>query len=887
MVDTDKTLVASCEAIRAGAGQALEWVGEVRNNAERLDREGDDLVEKLRRTRNQCRRLAAAAERPLSVGVFGMSQAGKSYLISTLARAANGRLDTLMDGHRLSFIGHVNPPGGGKEATGLVTRFTLKAGSPPAGFPVELSLFSEADLAKILGNSFFNDFNRERVAFEVDADGIGELLDGLARQRQPQVTGPFDADDMVDLLDYFEKRFEKSMAPLRAHYWPRAVELAPHLRLPERARLLAVLWGGIREFTDAYVTMSQALAQLGHARTVYVPVEALVARSGSEWQWRPDSILNVDVLDRLGREGGEPLRALPSGDGGLLPEVGMARSVLAALTAEMRFALSERPEVELLEHVDLLDFPGYRGRLDLGGIDEVGKQVRRDDADPVAQLLLRGKVAYLFERYTDDQEMNLLLMCTRCDTQIEVTTLAPVLSTWVHSTQGETPALRAARRPGLVWVATQLDRRLEAKPGQSRSQQEQEWTNMVHITLRERFQQCDWLDDWAGGQPFDNVFLVRKPGHLQSVFKTDGDGRESGYVSAGEEQRLATQRGIFAANEAVARHVRDPGAAFDAVLRINDGGMSRLADYLRSVAVLATKWERIGEQMRKIHDEIAVHRLGPYFQSEGAGEVEKKKKLAEWLYEAVIAAPDGFGELLYSLHPPAEELRLLYLAARGDTGGERPDAPPPKVGLIRVPVKRGAEAMAGAPRTLGRAETYAREVVKAWLRQLRGLPDNSDLLAYLGLAQEALQILTDELVTGSDRYKLEERIGNALRPLEEMRGTTRAGIVDQQVLTARRVVSDLVNLLGLADKPLAERPGSEFDGRKLFEPPAAIARGCQPSLPAEETNYPGAFIMDWLAAFKRLAIDNAGHSAGREITPEQNLRLGQILQTMRGDGRAP
>ena len=53
--------------------------------------------------------------------------------------------------------------------------------------------------------------------------------------------------------------------------------------------------------------------------------------------------------------------------------------------------------------------------------------------------------------------------------------------------------------------------------------------------------------------------------------------------------------------------------------------MSRLAEYLRPIAVPATKWERIGAQLRKIRDDIAVHRLGPYFQSEGAGEVEKEE----------------------------------------------------------------------------------------------------------------------------------------------------------------------------------------------------------------------------------------------------------------------
>ena len=250
-----------------------------------------------------------------------------------------------------------------------------------------------------------------------------------------------------------------------------------------------------------------------------------------------------------------------------------------------------------------------------------------------------------------------------------------------------------------------------------------------------------------------------------------------------------------------------------------------------------------------------------------------------------MAAPDAFGELLHSLQPPAEQLRLLYLAAGGDAGEERKNAPaaPARIGLIKMPVRRGEEA-AGAPRTLGRAETFARDVMKEWLRQLRSLPDNADLLRYLGLAQEALQILTDELVTGSeDSHKLEERLTKALRPLEDMRGTTRAGIVDQQVLTVRRVVNELVDLLGLAEVPLAARPESAFEGRKLFEPPASIATDRLPSLPPEEFNYPGAYIMDWLEAFKRLAINNVGHSAGRGITPEQNLRLGGILKTMCGE----
>lgn len=881
----DKMLSNQCDAIFQGSGAALGWIGEVRGNSQRLDREADGLNEKLRRSRNLCRRLGAAAKRPFSAGVFGMSQAGKSYLISTLARSETGRLETLMDGKRVDFIGHLNPPGGGKEATGLVTRFTRQPSAAPQGHPVELTLFSEADVVKILGNSFFNDFDRERVSFDTDSEHLRALLNRIEPHRQPAPTGGLTGDDIVDLIDYFERRFEKSFAPLRADYWPKVIELAPCLRAEHRAELLSVLWGQIPDLTQAYTTLRNALQQLSHAGVVFVPLEALVSASGDELSWRADSILNVDVLDRLGKDSGESLRVLPHREGESLPEAAIARSVLAALTAEIKFVLADSPVIGLLEEVDLLDFPGYRGRLEIGDLNEVRKQLKREDADPVGQLMLRAKVAYLFERYTEDQEMNVLLMCTRCDSQIEVTSLAPALSIWVHSTQGENSALRGNRLPGLVWVITQLDRRLEPKPGQTVSQQQQEWANMVHITLLERFAQCDWLNDWAAEKPFDNVFLVRKPGMLRSAFKVDAEGREIDFVSEEEKQRLMQQRDYFVGNEMIGQHVRDPLAAWDAVLGINDGGMTRLAEYLQSVCLLASKWDRIGEQVTKIRQEIGEHRLLPYFQTEGAGEVEKKKRCADRLYEAVVESPDGFGELVYRLQPDGEQLRRLYLAAEhggaegdGETA-ETPKTSPARKSLINLPLKKVGE-MAVTPERIGRAESFAKAAISTWIRQIRMLPDSTDFLNHLMLQDDAARILTDELVTGIDRHKVEQKLISALRPLEEMRGTTRIGIVDQQVMVVRQILGDFVDLLGASDMKMEERAESPLGGRRIFEPPGVIPSGQLPELPEDELNYSGAFIMDWLEAFKRLAIDNAGHSAGREITPEQNARLGEILATI-------
>ena len=71
--------------------------------------------------------------------------------------------------------------------------------------------------------------------------------------------------------------------------------------------------------------------------------------------------------------------------------------------------------------------------------------------------------------------------------------------------------------------------------------------------------------------------------------------------------------------------------------------------------------------------------------------------------------------------------------------------------------------------------------------------------------------------------------------------------------------------------------------RKLFQPEPEIGPGQMPPLPEKPLNYTANYLLDWMVAFRNLAIGNAGHSAGREISPEQNALLGQILDQIDGD----
>ena len=117
-----------CNALAAAAADAGTWTA---RNAALVRNEQDGLLKELRRAGRVFRRCARAAGRKMCAGVFGPSQAGKSYLISALARDAQGTLMARFGGEQHDFISEINPEGG-KESTGLVTRFTM---TRPAALP--------------------------------------------------------------------------------------------------------------------------------------------------------------------------------------------------------------------------------------------------------------------------------------------------------------------------------------------------------------------------------------------------------------------------------------------------------------------------------------------------------------------------------------------------------------------------------------------------------------------------------------------------------------------------------------------------------------------------------------------------------------------------------
>jgi hypothetical protein len=184
-----------------------------------------------------------------------------------------------------------------------------------------------------------------------------------------------------------------------------------------------------------------------------------------------------------------------------------------------------------------------------------------------------------------------------------------------------------------------------------------------------------------------------------------------------------------------------------------------------------------------------------------------------------------------------------------------------------------------AARSSGSDSRFAQAVLREWIGHLRHIPEDVRLMTYLGFAKPAIEALVDEIITGATRLNLQQRLLQAIVRTEQV-GSKREQLVGRQVLTAKMILADFIGWLGFIDIELDLRPQSRVNqGARLFQPPEAIARGQLPRLLPQPLEHTRSYVGDWLVALASIATDNAGHSAGREITPQQNESLGRIIAT--------
>jgi len=884
MDTVDLKLAQDCEALAVAASEGVSWLKGAAAQSPTVAQQAPSLISELQKVRNQSRKLARAARRRMCVGVFGPSQAGKSYLVSILASHDGHPLQARFADKTYDFLRDINPPGN-RESTGLVTRFGLGLSDVAPDFPVRVRLLTQTDIVKILGNSFLLDFDHQKAAFErPDGEAIRKRLAELRSLTLPAPPGDLDADDVLDLIEYFDTFFAGVTAELRTEYWREAIDLAPRLSGRDRAKLWSVLWYDFQPFTDLYLTLYEGLERLAFAPEALLGMEALIPRE--------KSIIDVLTLDKLGADAADTLLVRPKqADRRTSPDARLPRSLVCALTAELSVAIDEKPW-DFFDHTDLLDFPGARSRLKLASLEDVAKAKGvAEGANPLRELLLRGKVAYLFQRYSAERELSAILLCIPDGNQ-EVRDLSDMMSAWIDQTIGATPADRVRQKNALFLVLTKMDREFEQKAGETEESRRLRWSARINNSLVNNFR-GEWPGNW-NGRPFDNTFWLRNPTVIDERLMEYRAGREVG-IADDFASRAVELRGHFVDNMDVKRHFAHPAKAWDEAFRPNDGGVSYLVNSLIPVCDPAIKRAQVRGQL-EVQVRRLVDRLAGFHSAADGDARAKKRDLVHTVLRGLAACIQQqlFGELVAALQIADGALRDIYFriatarAAEETNGKPVPQAAQSTgasvdLGAIFADVFGEEEGRAAPPAGVleDRADRFAREVAEYWLENMRRVGADDKALTHFGVDRQHLGWLIDELVVGAHRLKLIDQLSLEVRALENAANAKWEDIAERQVRIAAAALNGYVSALGFDRLPIEQRPGLPPNAptRKVFEGPAPPVDGA-PVLEEDPAPIYADYCKDWMRAFLELAMENVGYEGGREITAEQNERLGAILRAV-------
>lgn len=573
----------------AAVNQAMEWSRNI-PEAERLD-----YKRKLIDIRRELKKIQYAVSEPCSTAAFGESQMGKSYLVSAMLSTPSHPFAVTDGEHAYNFISEINPssPNSTIEATGVITRFTIRnAGNTPKGF-LRIQLLSVPDIVLMLCEAYYNQIDYSHETIKQSAE-INEILHNTVPEKPLEKGTLLGEDDVLDILDYLNHSTiqKKCNDVLKSELFSFLILHLSELSNGQMMSIIELLWNREEHISKLWRDMLSAYAKLNFVSTIYAKFDAVLKRKGT--------LLDVARLDEMYGEPDtagseyEPFTEVKlSPDGEVLK---IKKSFLSSLIAELCFVLSSdlaasRP---FMKNLDILDFPGARRPEQL-------KQSQLDEGKNLSTVLRRGKVAYLFNKYSSSKRISTLLFCHNNNMSAE-STMGSLLDAWVKNI-GEDPASRERYMEKslvspLFIIGTWFNKDLEyhdEKNGDKDSLDER-WQRRFNVVLEKEVlkslgDENHWFNSWGvKTKPFQNIYMLRDFKYSKSIYSgydpTNGT-PESGAPVQPERYPafFSDLKFSFVTNDFVKLHFANPEEAWNCAASCAQDGTLRIIANLNNMAL--------------------------------------------------------------------------------------------------------------------------------------------------------------------------------------------------------------------------------------------------------------------------------------------------------------
>ena len=627
--------------------------------------------------RRKLRRIRSALEENCSAAAYGESQVGKSYLMSSLLSSADSPFVIQSGGRSYSFIDELNPSGGNNakiESTGVITRFTIAKGDNSMSDFVKVRLLSVVDIILLIADSYYNDIkiNPDTI---LKYDEINKSLEGLSGLWATKVKQQDDIidDDIKDIQDYIKDVIGNNAASVyQSNFCKIIAPVIQYVSYDKWVNIFSLLWNKNAEMSHLFSVLINEYKKLGFNSEVYVPFDAVLRDNGTilKIEWLDTvcgvnidtgrDIIYTDVYDKSGN-----IIAQNFGKGNL-------SALIAELTFELPKAIAQ--ERSFLNKIDLLDFPGARSR----------EKFKENEIHTVLpKILRRGKVAYLFNKYSRSLRISSVLFCHHNDQKTEPT-IGETINSWIEDNIGKTPEERAKLLLNtngiapLFMIATKFNIDLERTKTDNvdnLDKLDDHW-NRFDTVIPEIIKPNKWFDEWVpkGGfftsSAFQNVYPLRdfywSGKNNLFVGYQDGEKKseETGiFVHQDFPDYMEYLRKSFLRNDFVKTHFSNPEDTWNNVATINNDGSKAIIRSLDSIANVLddARRKKYLSELQTIKKEM-YQALTVYFEPEDSEEKNRKVKqicgdIRKSLVFTIGTKPEIFGRIIDSLMVPVGDLR--------------------------------------------------------------------------------------------------------------------------------------------------------------------------------------------------------------------------------------
>ncbi len=603
--------------------------------------EGNKAKEAYRSMVNCRRKLNKkkfALEGNPAAAMYGESQAGKSYLVSALLSGI-GKSFKISDGNgkEYDFKNQINPRGNEMESTSLVTRFSTEYKVANAKYPIIAKMLSPKDLILIICEAFYHNLNVSSTLSFNELDAKIKEFETIYENRS-DCQSLIIEDDILDIEDYFIDNFSLLVYNniKDAKFFEKISSFITKIPPDEWKDVFSLFWNFNSQLTKLFSDLVEKSKQLDFADTLFLPVDAVLRDKGT--------ILDVRRLNEIYSdfEGQET-------DYSAISEVffssnrktiSFSKPYLCALTAELIFVLPDsiKTEKQFLTHTDLLDFPGTRR------FENTSENNITDKSLTV--LLRRGKVDYLFNKYSSNERINTLLFCQN-QKQSAQSVMPEKLNSWIGKMIGESSAEREKFQSPispLFVISTWFNKDLEYNynedtPNKTKSLNDR-WDQRFSRVLEDEIfktSEYPWLIEWTTSNGnFQNIYLLRD---------FDKSSETNSQIYRGFNEFLEEKEEIlpkvypkfredlkksFLDYDFVKRHFANPEESWDEVARKNKDGTDLIIEKLKIAAnhINPARIEKMRVELTIISQTILAELLKHFHSNDKDEELQKAKNTA-------------------------------------------------------------------------------------------------------------------------------------------------------------------------------------------------------------------------------------------------------------------